>query len=72
MALKVSKDCPFTADEIDWLKSILYRVNTSNRCCNAAPVSWVAGYQRWQLKKEARSENPGDNGDELTVWPNGQ
>lgn len=70
MALKVSKDCPFTADEIDWFKSMLYRVNTSNRCCNAAPVSWVAGYQRWQLKqKEKRSENLDDNGDELTVRP---
>lgn len=47
---KPHKDCPFTRDEIDAFKAALYSVNTSFHCCNAAPISWVDGYQRWQRK----------------------
>lgn len=43
---KVHKDCPFTREELDEFHAALYNVNTSFRCCNPAPVLWVAGWQR--------------------------
>lgn len=52
MNKKVHKDCPFTAEEIDEFKAMLYNVNTSFHCCNPAPVSWTAAWQRHQLRKK--------------------
>ena len=52
--MKIHKDCPFTEEEILTFKAMLYQVNTSHRCINPAPFSWVIGYQWWQnenLKK---------------------
>lgn len=48
---KVNKDCPFTQEEIDEFHAALYNVNTSFRCCNPAPVLWVAGWQRNESRK---------------------
>lgn len=47
---KPHDDCPFTRDEIDEFKAMLYAVNTGNICMNPAPISWVDGYQRWQVR----------------------
>lgn len=44
--------CPFSREEIDEFKAMLYAVNTSFRCCNPAPISWVDGYQRWQTRQK--------------------
>lgn len=52
MNRKIHKDCPFTAEEIDAFKTMLYSVNTSFRCCNPAPFSWVKGYQNRQLTRD--------------------
>lgn len=48
---KIHKDCPFTKDEIDEFYAMLYSVNTSFHCCNAAPVRWVTGWQRTEERK---------------------
>lgn len=48
---KIHKDCPFTKEEIDEFYSMLYSVNTSFHCCNAAPVRWVQGWQRTEERK---------------------
>lgn len=36
---------------MDFFKAMLYSVNTGNRCTNPAPLSWVKGYQEWQIKE---------------------
>lgn len=36
---------PFTPEETNAFKAMLYNVNASNHCCNPAPVSWAQGYQ---------------------------
>lgn len=51
MGKRVNKDCPFTLDEINAFKAMLYSVNTSHRCINPAPFSWVQGFQWWQAKQ---------------------
>lgn len=48
---KINKNCPLTEDEILTFKAMLYQVNTSHRCVNPAPFSWVHGYQWWQTEK---------------------
>lgn len=48
---KPHKDCPFSREEMDWFKAMLYSVNTSNRCRNPAPLSWVDGWRRWQARQ---------------------
>lgn len=48
---RVAKDCQFTREEIDEFYADLYGVNTTFKCCNAAPVIWVAGYQRHQARE---------------------
>ena len=47
---RVSKDCPFSIEELDEFRAMLYSVNTSFRCCNAAPLDWVAGWQRYDIR----------------------
>lgn len=47
--MKIHKDCPFTDEEIDAFKAMLFSVNTSFKCANPAPVSWALGYQNHQL-----------------------
>lgn len=47
MRKKVHTDCPFTLDEINAFKAMLYSVNTSHRCINPAPFSWAQGFQWW-------------------------
>lgn len=49
---KPNQDYPFSREEIDEFKAMLYAVNTSFKCCNPAPVSWVDGYQRWQARQK--------------------
>lgn len=51
MTRRVNKDCPFTAEEQDGFRAALYSVNTSFLCCNAAPVDWAAGWQRYDIRK---------------------
>ena len=48
---RVSKYCLFSIEELDEFRAMLYSVNTSFRCCNAAPVDWAAGWQRNELRK---------------------
>lgn len=47
---RVNKDCPFSIEELDEFRAVLYSVNTSFRCCNAAPIDWVAGWQRHNIR----------------------
>ena len=47
---KVNKDCPFSIEELDEFRAMLYSVNTSFHCCNAAPVDWAAGWQRHNIR----------------------
>ena len=47
---KVNKDCPFSIEELDEFRAMLYSVNTSFHCCNAAPVGWAAGRQRNEIR----------------------
>ena len=51
MKRRVNKDCPFSAEELDEFSAVLYNVNTSFLCCNAAPVDWAAGWQRNDIGK---------------------
>lgn len=51
---KVHKDCPFSREEIDEFKAMLYAVNTGNHCMNAAPMSWVDGYQRYCSRRNMK------------------
>lgn len=51
MKKRTNKDCPFSIEELDAFRAALYSVNTSFRCCNAAPVDWMAGWQRNELRK---------------------
>ena len=51
MKKRTNKDCPFSIEELDAFRAALYSVNTSFRCCNAAPVDWAAGWQRNELRK---------------------
>lgn len=55
---RIHKDCPFSREEIDFFHAVLYNVNTTHQCCNAAPVLWVAGWQRFdaQRKRYARQK----------------
>lgn len=46
---RINKDCPFTKEELDEFYAALYSVNTSFHCCNAALVSWAAG---WQMNEQ--------------------
>jgi hypothetical protein len=48
---KIHKDCPFTREQILEMKSMLYNVNTGNKCCNPAPVSWAVGSQEYEQYK---------------------
>ena len=45
---KVHEDCPFTREQILEIKSMLYNVNTSNHCCNPAPVHWGVAAQEYE------------------------
>ena len=47
---RVSKDCLFSIEELDEFRAMLYSVNTSFRCCNVAPLDWVAGWQRHDIR----------------------
>ena len=51
---RVNKDCPFTIEELDEFRAMLYSVNTSFHCCNAAPVDWAAGWQRNEIRKRSK------------------
>ena len=51
---RVNKDCPFSIEELDEFRAMLYSVNTSFRCCNAAPVDWAAGWQRNEIRKRSK------------------
>ena len=48
---RVNKDCPFSIEELDEFRAMLYSVNTSFHCCNAAPVDWNAGWQRHETRE---------------------
>lgn len=48
---RINPDCPFTAEDMDYFKAMLYMVNTSFHCVNAAPVSWAVGYQNFELRE---------------------
>ena len=37
--------CPFSPEEINAFKAMLYNVNTSNHCMNPAPMTWIKGFQ---------------------------
>lgn len=50
---KVHEDCPFTREEIDEFKAMLYAVNSGNNCMNAAPISWIDGYTRYCSRRNA-------------------
>ena len=45
---------PFTPEEINAIKAMLYNVNTSNHCCNPAPFSWTQGYQFDEIDRIGR------------------
>ena len=51
---RVNKDCPFTIEELDEFRAMLYNENTSFRCCNAAPVDWAAGWQRHEIRERSK------------------
>lgn len=51
---RVNKDCPFSIEEVDEFRAMLYNVNTSFRCCNAAPVDWAAGWQRNEIRERSK------------------
>lgn len=51
---RVSKDCPFSIEELDEFRAMLYSVNTSFRCCNAALVDWAAGWQRNEIRERSK------------------
>lgn len=51
MKKRTNKDCPFSLEELDEFRAMLYSVSTSFLCCNAAPVDWAAGWQRHELRK---------------------
>lgn len=53
-ARKIHKECPFTKDEIDEFYAMLYSVNTSFHCCNAAPFKWVTGWQRTEQRNKIK------------------
>lgn len=45
---------PFTPEETNAFKAMLYNVNASNHCCNPAPVSWAQGYQFDEIDRIGR------------------
>ena len=45
---------PFTREETNAFKAMLYNVNASNHCCNPAPVSWAQGYQFDEIDRIGR------------------
>lgn len=49
---RVNNDCPFTMEELDEFKAMLYSVNTSFHCQNPAPVSWAVGWQRNEIRNK--------------------
>nr|DAR03994.1 MAG TPA: hypothetical protein [Bacteriophage sp.] len=51
---RVNKYCPFSIEELDGFRAMLYNVNTSFRCCNAAPVDWAAGWQRNEIRERSK------------------
>ena len=53
---RVNKDCPFTIEELDEFRAMLYSVNTSFHCCNAAPVDWAAGWQRNEIRERNKHQ----------------
>ena len=53
---KVNKDCPFSIEELDEFRAMLYSVNTSFHCCNAAPVDWNAGWQRNEIRERNKHQ----------------
>ena len=48
---RTNKDNNLSIEDLDAFRAALYSVNTSFRCCNAAPVDWAAGGQRNELRK---------------------
>lgn len=53
---RVNKDCLFSIEELDYFRAMLYNVNTSFRCCNAAPVEWTAGWQRNEIRERSKKQ----------------
>ena len=53
---RVNKECPFTIEELDEFRAMLYSVNTSFHCCNAAPVDWAAGWQRTEIRERSKHQ----------------
>lgn len=51
---RVNKDCPFTIEELDEFRAMLYNVNTSFHCCNVAPVDWAAEWQRNEIRERSK------------------
>lgn len=45
---------PFTPEETNAIKAMLYNVNASNRCCNPAPFCWAQGYQFDEIDRIGR------------------
>lgn len=45
---------PFTPEETNAFKAMLYNVNASNHCCNPAPVSWAQGFQFDEIDRIGR------------------
>ena len=45
---------PFTREETNAIKAMLYNVNASNHCRNPAPVSWAQGYQFDEIDRIGR------------------
>ena len=51
----IHSDCPFTKQEIDEFRAMLYSVASANNL--VAYPSWYIGYNNWQLRTRNMNES---------------
>lgn len=46
MSMPNKKLIPFTTEEANAIKAMLYNVNANHKCCNPSHKSWIDGYMK--------------------------